>query len=180
MTEQRVSSRYAHALLDAAKQENLVDVVFKDFLIVSNYIDASKDLRFLFDSPVVSHIKKKHIFTELFDGKINNLTINFMHLLAEKRRESLIQDIIVEYKKQYYIMMNKLIVDIVSANSLDDNMVELLKHKLAYITGKDVICNFSVNKDLKGGIQIRIDDWVYDASVANQLEKLKRSLAGSS
>ncbi len=176
MTEQRVSSRYAKALLDAAKQENLSEVVFDDFHIVSQYINASKDLRYLFDSPIVSHVKKKQIFTELFDGKINILTTNFLHLLAEKRRESLIQDIIVEYKKQYYLMMNKLIVDVASAVELDDAMLGIIKQKLVEITGKDIICNFKINKDLKGGIQIRIDDWVYDASVANQLEKLRRNL----
>ncbi|RLD65270.1 MAG: ATPase, partial [Bacteroidetes bacterium] len=34
-----------------------------------------------------------------------------------------------------------------------------------------------INKDLIGGFVFRIDDEQYDASVANQLEKIKREIA---
>lgn len=177
MIEQRVSSRYALALMNTAKQENLVDDVYQDFKLVSEYVHASRELRSLLKSPVISHWQKKNSFKEIFEGKIHVLTLNFLILLAEKRREGLTLDIIEQFHKQFNEFKGLLPIDITSATELDEAMRAKIILKLTEITGKKIISNFIIDKSLKGGVQVRIDGWVYDASLANQLKTLYKSLS---
>lgn len=180
MTEQRVSSRYALALMNTAKQENLVEKVFEDFQLVKSYIDASRELKYLLKSPVVGHFKKKSALKDIFEGKIHILTLNFLLLLADKRREEFTLDIIFQFEKQYNEVNGLLPVDITSAIELDEVMKSRINVKLNSITGKKVLSNYIIDKSIKGGVQVRIENWVYDASLANQLKALHKSLAEGS
>ena len=177
MTEQRVSSRYAAALIDAAKQENILDAVFDDLRLVGTYIDASRELTNMLKSPVINHWKKKNSLTEIFEGKISTLTLNFLILLAEKRRESLCRDIIEQFVKQYNKFKGLLPVEITSANELATDIKNKITNKLNEITKMQIIGSYTIDKSIKGGVKIRIDDWVYDASLASQLDLLYKSLA---
>jgi F0F1-type ATP synthase delta subunit len=40
------------------------------------------------------------------------------------------------------------------------------------------LSEYKVDISLKGGLKIKISDWVFDASIQNQLNKLKITLAG--
>lgn len=176
MTEQRVSARYALALLNTAKPENLVDSVFNDFVFVEKHIAASKDFLNLIKSPVINHWQKKNVFKEMFESHLNKLTFNFFMLLIDKRREGLIYDIIKQYNKLYNEENNLLEVSIISAIELNNEIKNNLNTKLAEITKKKIISNYSIDKSIKGGVQINIEGWVYDASVAGMLDKLHKSL----
>ncbi len=180
MAEQRVSARYALALLNTAKPENLVDAVFNDLVFVEQHITASKDFKNLVKSPVITHWQKKNIFKEMFESNLHKLTLNFFMLLIDKRRESLLYDIIKQYNKLYNELNNLLEVSITSANDLSEDVKNLISQKLTEITNKKIISKYSIDKSLKGGVQINIDGWVYDASIAGMLDKLHKSLVEGS
>ena len=38
--------------------------------------------------------------------------------------------------------------------------------------------DYKIDNNMLGGLKINISDWVFDASIQNQLEKLKKVLAG--
>lgn len=177
MTEQRVSSRYADAILDTAKQDKLEDNVYEDFNYILNVINASKDFKTVLKSPIIYHWQKKNIFKDLFEEKISPLAFKFMLLLIDKKREALLDSIIKNYFAKYDELKNRLRVDVVSASDLDDSIKSKINTKLEDYTKKTIICNYRTNKDLKGGLQIKIDDWVFDASIRSQLELLRQRLA---
>ncbi len=177
MTEERVSSRYSLALIQSAQEINQVDIVYQDLALIHEYIGLSKDLRTLLKSPVVTHNNKQKVFEQIFEGKISVLTLKFLHLLAEKRREGLIEDIIKQYEKEYNTL-NKLVkVKISSATELDEKMKEKIEAKLTQTTQRKVLSKYLIDKSLKGGVKIQIGDWIYDASLSSQLDSLYKSLS---
>ena len=177
MTEHRVSARYAQALIDAATQEGQMEKVHEDFLHVLTNINESKDFRLFLKSPVINHWHKKRIFTEIFEASISKLTLSFLILLAEKKREILIESIIQNFFDLYDKQNNRLKVGISSSIELNDVVRASVIEKLTKNTGMKIIPTYSVDKNLIGGIQIKISDWVFDASVRNQLEQLRIKLA---
>lgn len=177
MTEQRVSSRYATAILETAKLDKLEDKIYEDLNYVSKVINVSKDFKTVLKSPIIYHWQKKNIFKDLFEEKISPLAFKFMLLLIDKKREALLDSIIKNYFAKYDELKNRLRVDVVSASELDDSIKSKINTKLEEYTKKTIICNFRINKDLKGGLQIQIDDWVFDASIKTQLELLRQRLA---
>jgi F-type H+-transporting ATPase subunit delta len=177
MTEQKVSSRYAHALLEIAKQEGLTEKIYSDLKYVRRTIEQSRELKTLTFSPVVQFWRKKKIYEELLTDKIQQLTMNFIILLTDKRRESLLPDICYQYEVQYNELNNILPVEIESAIELSDDIKNKITKKIEKNTNKKVISDFRINKSMKGGLLVKIQDWVYDASLKNQLEILFKKLS---
>ncbi len=177
MTEQRVSVRYARSILEIAKQENITDTVLEDFHTIMKMIKSSRELQNLIHSPVVQYWKKKKAFTEIFEPAVSKLTMKFINLLAEKRREKLIPSIIIQYTNLYNVLNGRLPVEIFSAIELSDEIKNKIIEKMKEKTGKTVLTSFKVDPSLKGGLLVKVDDWVFDASVKNQLEILFEKLA---
>lgn len=177
MTEQRVSSRYANAILDVAIKEGIEELVFNDFVLIGKSLEQSKELSNLTHSPVIAHWQKKNVFKDIFEGKVNQLTLNFLVLLIEKRREGLLLSIAQKYYDFYNTLKNNIEAEVSSAVALDDDMREKIKQKITASTGKNVLLNFVINKSLIGGVSIKINDSVFDASVKSSLEMLKKQLA---
>jgi len=176
MTEQRVSSRYARALLETAIEGKVSDIIFEDFIIVDTTIRNSHELRVFTASPVVQHWLKIKVFNEVFEGKISKLTMTFLKFLLDKKRGELIQSIIVQYEDQYNRLNNKLPVEFESSLALNNEIKKNLIEKVANITQKEIIPEFKVDESLKGGVMVRIDDKVYDATIKHQLELLFKTL----
>lgn len=177
MTEKRVSIRYARAVFQTALQANLAEVVYHDFLMIDGIFDESRELRSMSASPVFQNWRKKKIYQEVFgDGKVSKITLDFLILLIDKRRAALIPSIIVQYIYLYNIQNNRLPVEIMSARELPENVKQRVVNKLADLTKKTILPTYKIDASLKGGLSVKIDDWVYDASIKNQLANLYREL----
>jgi F-type H+-transporting ATPase subunit delta len=178
MHEKKISSRYAKAIYGLAKESNLQDKVLSDFALILKTIADSKELSNMVDSPVVSSQKKYDIFKEIFEDSISNTTYNFIKLLTEKSRENLLGDIAYQYELIYNEANNRLPVIIYSAVELDEDSKSQIETKLTEWTKKTILSEYKVDPSIKGGLKIKISDWVFDASIQNQLNKLRVALAG--
>lgn len=176
MTEQKVSLRYARALFDTAKITESIDTVYNDFLLISQYFVISKELSVVLRSPIIQNWKKKQLMTELFQKNVSELTYNFLLLLTEKQRESFLIDIISYYERLYLADKNTIKAYITSAREIDDSLKNKIVSEFENKLSKKIIPNFKIDPAIKGGITVRVDDWVYDASVRNQLNQLKNKL----
>jgi F-type H+-transporting ATPase subunit delta len=172
MTEQKVSFRYARAIIETAIADKVTDKLFNDFKIVEEIVSKSKELKAFLKSPVVPDNKKKGVITELFKDHISIMALNFIVFLVTKSRAELLLDIIAQYEVQYFKFNNKQKVDIISAIELNDDMKAKIISKISSNINMEVIPTFITEADLKGGIMVQIDDWVYDASLKSQLDNL--------
>ncbi|MCX6154642.1 MAG: ATP synthase F1 subunit delta [Candidatus Kapabacteria bacterium] len=176
MKEQKVSARYAKALFDLAKENGITDRVKSDFQIMRDVIHSSRELKMLIHSPIIQHWRKVKIFQEIFEAQLSKLTMAFFVLLTKKRRESLFDDILEQYEIQYNSDNNLLPIDVHSATELSDELKNRLVEKIGEYSKMTVLPEYKIDKSLKGGFTINIHDWVFDASVKNQLDLMYKSL----
>lgn len=180
MTEQKVSTRYANAILDIAEQESLTKDIIRDFDLIKTMLDNSRELMNLIKSPVIADWKKKNIFEELILNKVHKLTMNFMLLLINKGRIDLLPSIIIQFGNLYNLHNNRVKAIIKSASVLTESVKSKVMLRLTELTGKIILPEYQTVKSVKGGISIQIDDWVYDATLKTQLELLRKQLSGNS
>jgi F-type H+-transporting ATPase subunit delta len=176
MTEKRVSIRYARALLNIAETGSLTETVLNDLKTINSMLDASREFKVFTNSPIIQYWKKKKVFTEIFEDKISKLTMGFLVLLLEKRRENLLPSIAIQYEDIYNQLNHLLPVEIESAAIMSASNKNQITERLAELTKQTVLPRFSENSALKGGLKVRIDDWVFDATISNQLDKLHKQL----
>lgn len=176
MTNTKAANRYALAIFEIAKENNLLEAVLTDLISVQNVIKSSREFSNFVLSPVIHPDKKISVFNEVFEAKVNKISTQFLNLLIKKKREHLTAAIISEFVFLYNKEKGLTPIEIVTAIELDDSMKSNIESKVSKELDIKVVSEFKVDKKLKGGIKIQINDWVYDASIKSKLEAIKVSL----
>lgn len=176
MTEQRVSLRYAKAVFELAKNTGNIDIVYKDFSVIYDYLRASGELLKVMKSPVVKSVRKKELLKEIFGSLISQLSLTFILLLADKNRENYLPDILSSFERMYHSEMNIIKAEITTSREIDNSLKTKIINELTSKLDKTIIPTYKVESAIQGGIMIRVEDWVYDATVRNQLSQLRTKL----
>ena len=178
MSVQRVASRYAKSLIDLAVEQNKLDRVLEDIEGFNKALE-SRDFYLLLKSPIINQGKKASIFKAIFGDQFDEMTNGFFKIILNKGRESYLPEIADEYIAQYRAIKNISTVKLTTAVPLDDAAVEKIKAKLKASSELEanIEINTSVNPDIIGGFVLEFDNKLYDASVAQKLEELKKEFS---
>jgi F-type H+-transporting ATPase subunit delta len=176
MKGSKVAIRYARSLFGLALSTNQLEKIKMDVAFLSQTIREQRDLRVLLGSPVVKEEKKVAIFNELFNGAIAKETLDFLGLLAQKRRESMLADICDSFLKIYYNHNDIEEVTLTTAIAADDNMRQTVKTLVGKLTKSSLLFTEIVDPSLIGGFVVRLGDTQIDASVAGKLQQSKNQL----
>lgn len=179
MAEQKVSYRYAKALFQTVVNENLEERVYNDLLIVLQILKLVPELSSIAKKPLISSFRKKKLYQEIFADKVTPTTINFIQFLVDKDRDYLLKDIILQFQKLYFEHKNYLPVEIYLPKEFGDDLKSKIVNKIAESTGKKIIPKFIIDPSIIGGFKIKIEDWVFDATLRNKLNSLHQELISS-
>ncbi len=176
MLHSRVASRYASALLGAARQANVLDDVRKDVDLLKVSVAVSRELASFLKSPIISADRKAAALKSIFEDKVSILAMNFLLLLVEKTREAELPQILTSFDAQYNEYKGIVEAHISSAIELDEQQKQAILDKVRRYTGKTVVPDYRLDPTLIGGFQVRIGDSILDGSVKHQIENLKKTL----
>jgi|TARA_B110000285_G_C15078854_1_gene592301 F-type H+-transporting ATPase subunit delta len=174
----RVSARYAKALIDLSIEQNQLEKVYGD---IQGFIGILKNRDFanMLKSPIVKSDKKQSIFNAVFGESIDATTKAFFEIIIKKGREPQLAGISAAFVEQYKAIKNISSVTLTTATSASDEMVAAIKSKLeksGAISG-NVELETKIDADIIGGFVLEFEDKLYDASVANQLNQLKKEFS---
>ena len=130
----------------------------------------------LIDSPHLSYQDKVKQFLALFEGEIEPKTVNFLKVLGESKRLSLLPDIKKEYSALIEGNEGKKTVELFSPFVLSDEQQEKITTSLKNRFGDNLTVESGIDESLIGGFLARSGDDVLDASIKGKLEKLSNQL----
>jgi F-type H+-transporting ATPase subunit delta len=179
MKHTRASRRYANALMGLALDGKSVDSVAADLEDIRSTLRQSRELRLLLGSPIVSVSRKGAVLKELFERRVRPITMAFISLLLEKHREYLLEHIVEQFLSQRDVQEGIVTAEVASTVDLTPSQRKELARELERYTRKRVRLQYSRDESLVGGLYVRIGDTVLDASVRNDLIRLReRFLVG--
>jgi F-type H+-transporting ATPase subunit delta len=174
MKNVKLATRYAKALFQLAKEQNIVEQVRNDMILLNSVCKSNKDFKLLLSSPIIHPEKKQSVFNQIFGGNFSELSLAFINLIAKKRREGGLEEIGEKFEEIYKDYKNIKTAYVKTAIELDaqlkDKILQLLKTKF----NSEIDMITEVNKDLIGGFVISVDDELYDASIINKINLLSR------
>ena len=173
MAGARAAIRYAKAMLSLASDQNSADAVNNDMKLIANTIADSKDLSDMLQSPVVSSSVKKSALLEIFKDS-NVLTVNTINTLITNKRIALLENAALHYSRLFDELRGTQVATVTTAVALTGDLETKVLAKVKELTGKDVEVTNIIDEDILGGFILRVGDTQYNASIANQLSKLKR------
>ena len=177
MRDIRVAKPYARALYDAALEQNALAEIVADMDELRELIEASEEFAQLISSPVLSPQFKSETFEQVFADATHPLTINFLKLLASKQRERYLLAMMDVFSAIVDEAAGRLVAQVTTAVPLTPEQETQLTQLLGAYSGKQVRLENTIDAEIQGGFIVQLDDTVFDASVATQLQHLRQQLA---
>src|SRR5690554_1361607 len=127
-------------------------------------------------NPTLSAEQKSDLILSVLDAQADEAGKNFVRLLAENGRLSLLPEISVQFELLKANLERKVDVNLTTAFPLDDAQQEKLAKALSSKLGREVKLTSKVDKSIIGGVVVRSDDLVIDGSVRARLAKLAEAM----
>lgn len=94
----QLANKYAVAIFELAQEENKLEVYGIQLDEICRLISGQADLKAFMNNPQVQPQAKRELFSKLFKEDLASTVYNFIMLLIDKRRESLLEAIVERYQ----------------------------------------------------------------------------------
>tara|TARA_R100000541_G_scaffold18151_1_gene27933 strand:- start:752 stop:1291 length:540 start_codon:yes stop_codon:yes gene_type:complete len=175
----RAAIRYAKAVLEQANEAKLGNVVFGDMKSVAATIENSKELRAVLNSPVIKGEDKKKALMAIFEGN-SEVTKGVIDILDSNKRINLLGAVAESYVSLYNEAQGVKVAHVTTAVPLSSELETKVLAKVKEMTGSDLVTiENTIDESIIGGFILRVGDLQYNASIANQLDSIKREFTKS-
>jgi F-type H+-transporting ATPase subunit delta len=169
-----LAKRYAKALFELSLELKKLDEVYEDMLLLQETVADSMAFRQFLVSPVIQADKKTKVMKAMFDGKIEEVTLRFMELLAKNRRESNLKIIVSEFIELFKEYKNITTVTLQTAVKISDSLKQDILDRLSKRTGGSIDLIEKVDEKLIGGYIVSVENSQYDASLVRVFNQLRK------
>ena len=171
-----VGDRYAESLFDLAKEENKVTQYLDDIKLVGEVLDSDPQIVQFFNHVLIENDKKIQLLDQSFKGNVDQYVLNFLKLLVQSRRIRYIDDIVKSYIKlsNQYLGIEE--GKIYTPYELTDQQIQDIEKAISQKENKKVTVKVSIDPSLLGGIKVQISNRIYDGTIKNKVEMLKKEL----
>jgi F-type H+-transporting ATPase subunit delta len=175
MLNPRLATRYAKSLIDLSLERNELETAHKDMQYLQAVCKGNRDFVALLKSPVITPDKKQAIIEAVTNGHISELTALFNRLLVKKGRESNLPEIAQAFIEQYNKHKQIFSVKLTTASPVSDEVKQEIMDKVKSQSDmKTIELTTEVNEELIGGFVLQIGDQLVDASVAYDLNNIRK------
>ncbi len=175
MNEGLISKRYARALLEFSAERGEDRNLYARMRTLSKNIAASHRFREALVNPVVSlQDKMQLIYSASGEGATEASFRRFVAIVLKNHRERLLQNMALSYMELYRRVHRISVVSLVSVKPMSPFALERIRLDVERRTHGSVELDTHVDKSIQGGFIFQIDDLRLDATVAGQLDKVRR------
>ncbi len=176
MSSHRASVRYAKAVIELAQEQKSLEKVKEDMLLFTKVINENRELEVVLKNPIVPADKKKAILKAIFEKRVQKLTFKAFELIVSKSRESMLDEIAIEFVNQYNVFKGIAVATVVTPYKLGEAQRKDITKIVADITGMKVELAEVLDESLIGGFVLKIGDKQIDESVKSKLANIQRAL----
>jgi F-type H+-transporting ATPase subunit delta len=174
--ELTVGKRYAKALFELAKEKEQLELVEQELQgVVLMFADASTSD--FFQHPSIGIEQKLDVLNKALSGKVSETVLDTLKLMIQRRREAVLGTVASHYSRLFDEYRGRATAIVYTPMPINDEESSKLSAYYGKVTGKEIRIQNVINKELLGGMQVRIGDRLYDASLASKLAGLKKILA---
>ncbi|HMW38274.1 MAG: ATP synthase F1 subunit delta [Saprospiraceae bacterium] len=181
MSLSKIAGRYAKSLIDLSIEKNVLEEVYENVGLIAE-ASGHKELSQMYKSPVITADKKIKIIQALFGQHTNRLTQEFLEILINKGRESLIPAICNAFINQYKSLKKIRPAKLICAIPMTDSEVTKIKAKFQswLQPGETMELSQEINTAIIGGYIFQMEGRQVDATVKRSLEQMKSGLFDTS
>lgn len=173
---QLVSKRYGRALFELALENDIIDESESAVELILGSFESDVDLYTVLTNPNVHKDEKLTLFDNIFKDKIPELVNNFFKVILKKNREQDMQDILFYFRELVMAKKGISIAKVFTTVPLTEPQKDKIKEKLESVTGKQILIESEIKKELLGGLYIEVDGQVIDNTFSKKIKEIRQNL----
>jgi F-type H+-transporting ATPase subunit delta len=172
-----VNKTYGDALFQVALENNKTDEYYEEVKVLYEALLHNEDMFKFLNHPKISKDEKIKVVENVFKGRVADDITGFLVLMLKKDRQEMIKetlDYFIDKVKEYKKIGTAYVT---TAISLDDKQKKEIESRLKDTTEYvEFEMNYIVDKDIIGGMIIRIGDRVVDSSIKTKIYNISKEL----
>ena len=171
----KVAQPYANAFVEMSSGKDVIS----DLVCIKTALE-SKELKQALCNPLIAVENKKKMVKSVFQGKIDNKSVNFLLVLCDRGRIDCLEAVSSLALEMAYKRAAIGVAYVTSACEMSESQEEALIGKLKSMTkAKEIKLETTVDKTLVGGFTVQVGSRIIDTSISGQLKKLASHLGTS-
>lgn len=162
---------YSDVMFELAEEAGLVEKVMDDLEAVATLLQDEPEFLSLLTIGQIKDDEKTAMIRRVFKGRIHDLTLDFVCVLAKRNRMSFINGISDRYETLMDERKNLHRIEVTLAKAPTDSQLEQIKADIQAAIEAEIKLSVSVEPEIIGGIIIRRGDLMVDNSVRTILER---------
>jgi len=169
---------YAQALLDLANEAKNAEEIGQELRDLRQIIDTNDQFAQVLADPAISNEERGRLIHTVFDGRASHLILNFLGLVNEKGRLSILPAIAGAYDDLLDKQRGNIEVDVTVAHKLNDEQLESVRRTVSEALKRNAVVHQYLDESIIGGVLLRVQDQLIDGSVRAQLTAMRQKLLG--
>ncbi len=172
-----IPSRYAKALYKFAQEHGATGKVYEEMQHVVQAFETNAELSSTLSNPYVSAPDKGKLLLIAAGRDASDDFKGFVRLILDNKRESYAYEMALAYRDLYRRANGISIVKITSAMQLPENELTKLRKLIENsFPGRTLEFSERIDASIIGGFIVDVDHVRMDASISNEIEKLRLKL----
>ncbi|MBD2182310.1 ATP synthase F1 subunit delta [Aerosakkonema funiforme] len=169
---------YAEALMSVAQSHNQVDKIGEDVSGLLSLLQSSPELGDFLSNPIIEAEAKKAVLQQLVGEQVHPYTMNILKLLVDRRRIMFLQGICEHFQDLLRQIKQTALAEVTSAVELSEAQRQAIVERVKALSGaQQVELKTEIDRDLIGGVIIKVGSQVLDASLRGQLRRIGMRLS---
>jgi F-type H+-transporting ATPase subunit delta len=167
-----ISHRYARALFEASREDGITSRVAADLASLRQlHLEDSAFHVFLISPEVLTETKVEFV-KSVFGPRVAPLTLRFLLLLIDKGRIDHLTEVCEDFRRLHEESRGLLRAEVFTAMPLEGEQEARLKRELDHLTGKSVILEKKLDREILGGVVVHLGNRIIDRSLRRGLKEL--------
>lgn len=176
----RVARVYAQALIQAAERAGKVDLMQEHFDELFpqrlRHPGEPADVGNLMISPAIPRHRKEQVITDAFQGRVDDLFLDFLRVLNKHDRLELVRPMGAAYRELRDELYKRVRFQVRSVVPLTDEQRQRVSQAARDHFKMEPVLVEEIDPSLLGGLQIQVGDRLFDLSLRSRLEAIKNQL----
>ncbi|MBE3089838.1 MAG: ATP synthase F1 subunit delta [Actinobacteria bacterium] len=170
------SNYYAQAVFNVARAENMVDQVEDELRQLKDEITNNLELKKNLTDPSIENYEKIKVMLEILGDDGSKTIKSFAAMMVILDAIDSFEQTYKDFVKLANQLKRQVSIEVISVIELDKEILNEIKEHVDKKTGLDVRIKNVLDKNIIGGLVIKIGDKVIDLSIKDKLEDLKNKL----
>ena len=167
---------YARALLELARDQQAHALIAQELAGLRKAIDANPSFKQFLRDPGISKEERRGVFERALKPHVNPLTASFLGVLNQHGRAGLLDEVASAYQALLDQAMGKVEVEVTVAKKLTKEQLENVRRRVSDALKTTAVINQKIDESIIGGLVLKVQDKLIDASVRTQLQTIKKRM----